>query len=253
MRLTTNFVLLALASAPLCQTPAATPQSFTGRRFILRSIGEFSKSKLKKSELANLKGNCDIAVVVTDADWRSGTVSLKIMNIGMPHVSGQRPSPCPSAKESTTLQISGFAADEPPASVATALRLFLQTPEEYLAAKGIAFSIAPGPDDEDVLKRIIIGPSKGTSHRRPVGSIKLQGIAPTGVKMVGYGDRGIMTFFVVTSNPEAARQEIAEKVGLLGPPASVPLLHRVEGDGRLHIGCQGPNAGKTERPEMQRL
>jgi TonB family protein len=153
MRLNKNCVLLALATAPcLCQTPAATLQSVTGHQFILRNIGEFSKSKLKKSELANLKGNCDIAVVVTDADWRSGTVSLKIRNIGMPHVSGQRPSTCPSAKESTALQISGFATDEPPDAVVTALRQFLQTPEEYLAAKGIAFSIPPGPDDEDALK-----------------------------------------------------------------------------------------------------
>lgn len=64
------------------------------------------------------------------------------------------------------------------------------------------------------VERIIIGPSKGTSHRRPVGSIKLQGIVPNGVKMVGYGDRGIMTFFIVTSNPEAARQEIEKKFGL---------------------------------------
>lgn len=64
------------------------------------------------------------------------------------------------------------------------------------------------------IDRIIIGPSKGTRHSRPVGSIKLQGIVPNGVKMVGYGDRGIMTFFIVTSNPEAARQEIAEKFEL---------------------------------------
>lgn len=62
--------------------------------------------------------------------------------------------------------------------------------------------------------RIIIGQSKGTRHSRPVGAIKLQGIAPNGVRMVGYGDRGIMSFFVVTSNPEAAQQEITRKFGL---------------------------------------
>ena len=62
--------------------------------------------------------------------------------------------------------------------------------------------------------RIIIGLSKGTRHNRPVGSIKLQGILPTGVKMVGYGDRGVTSFFVVTSKPEATRQEIAEKFGI---------------------------------------
>jgi len=64
------------------------------------------------------------------------------------------------------------------------------------------------------VNRIIIGLSKGTRHSRPVGSIKLQGIMPTGVKMVGYGDRGVTSFFVVTSKPEAARQEIAKKFGI---------------------------------------
>jgi hypothetical protein len=62
--------------------------------------------------------------------------------------------------------------------------------------------------------RIIIGPSKGTRHNRPVGSIKLQRIMPNGVRMVGYGDRGVTSFFIVTSNPEAARQEIAKKFGI---------------------------------------
>jgi hypothetical protein len=62
--------------------------------------------------------------------------------------------------------------------------------------------------------RIIIGMSKGTKHSRPVGSIKVQGIAPNGVKMVGYSERGITPFFIVSSNPEAAQQEIAKKFGL---------------------------------------
>jgi hypothetical protein len=62
--------------------------------------------------------------------------------------------------------------------------------------------------------RIIIGAKKGTKHSHPVGSIKLQGIVPNGLKMVGYCDREVTTFFVVTSNPEAARQEIAKNFGL---------------------------------------
>jgi hypothetical protein len=62
--------------------------------------------------------------------------------------------------------------------------------------------------------RIILGPSKGTRHNRPVGSVKLQGIMSTGVRMVGYGDRGVTSFIVITSNPEAARREIASKFGI---------------------------------------
>lgn len=62
--------------------------------------------------------------------------------------------------------------------------------------------------------RVIIGPSKRTRHNRPVGSIKLQGIMPNGLKIVGYGDRGVTSFFITTSNPEAARREIASKFGI---------------------------------------
>jgi hypothetical protein len=36
----------------------------------------------------------------------------------------------------------------------------------------------------------------------------------TGVRMVGYGDRGVTSFIVITSNPEAARREIASKFGI---------------------------------------
>jgi len=64
------------------------------------------------------------------------------------------------------------------------------------------------------VERIVLGASKGTRHSRPVGSVKLQEIVPHGVKMVGYGDRGIISFFVVTSTPEKAQQEIATKLGL---------------------------------------
>jgi hypothetical protein len=62
--------------------------------------------------------------------------------------------------------------------------------------------------------RVIIGPSKGTRHNRPVGSVKVQGVERNGVRMCGYGNRGVMSFFVVTSNPDAAQREIANKFGL---------------------------------------
>ena len=62
--------------------------------------------------------------------------------------------------------------------------------------------------------RIILGASKGTRHNRPVGSIKLQGIVQNGVKMVGYADRGVVSFFVTTSKPDAAARAIAEKFGI---------------------------------------
>jgi hypothetical protein len=48
------------------------------------------------------------------------------------------------------------------------------------------------------IDRIIIGVSKGGRHSRPVGSIKLQRIISTGIKMVGYSDRGVSNFTIIT-------------------------------------------------------
>ena len=62
--------------------------------------------------------------------------------------------------------------------------------------------------------RIILGASKGGRHSRPVGSIKLQGIERNGVKMLGYAERGVVSFFVTTSKPETAALAIAEKFGI---------------------------------------
>lgn len=59
--------------------------------------------------------------------------------------------------------------------------------------------------------RVILGPSKGVRHNRPVGSLKIQTDVPTGIRMVGYSDRGISEFYVITSEIETVRAEIIKR------------------------------------------
>lgn len=61
------------------------------------------------------------------------------------------------------------------------------------------------------IDRIIIGPSKGVRHNRPVGSFRLQKDVYAGIRMCGYSDRGITQFTIITISPITTRLEINEK------------------------------------------
>jgi hypothetical protein len=56
--------------------------------------------------------------------------------------------------------------------------------------------------------RVIIGPSRGIRHNRPVGSVKLQANADHAVRLVGFSDRGVSEFSVVCNNLADVRQQI---------------------------------------------
>jgi hypothetical protein len=61
------------------------------------------------------------------------------------------------------------------------------------------------------VSRVILGPSRGIRHNRPVGSLKLQSDCKTGIRMLGYSDRGVSEFYVITSDIDGVRCEIARK------------------------------------------
>jgi len=44
--------------------------------------------------------------------------------------------------------------------------------------------------------------------------MKIQTIIPNGLRMVGYSDAGITSFYVVSANPEVAEREIKAKLGI---------------------------------------
>ncbi len=62
--------------------------------------------------------------------------------------------------------------------------------------------------------RVILGPSKGVTHHRPVGSLKIQSDVPTGIRIVGYSALGISEFYVITSDIPAVRAEIIKRFSI---------------------------------------
>lgn len=61
--------------------------------------------------------------------------------------------------------------------------------------------------------RVILGPSRGTRHNRPVGSIRVQGSMMTGIRVLGYSDRGVSEFYVITSDVETVRNQLHDRYG----------------------------------------
>jgi TonB family protein len=154
MRAPTQMALLALSSAYFSwsQTPDAALTPFIGQQLIFPKEGDQSKIKLKRSQLNSIKGACDVAVLVKNAEWKAGTVRFGLENIGTPSVMNQQPGRCLKLQDEIVLELSGFARDEPADSLLSSVRQMLQTPEEYLANKGLRFSIPPGAADETPVK-----------------------------------------------------------------------------------------------------
>jgi len=125
------------------------------QKLILRNLGDQQEVKLKKDNVRDLPGSCDLAVIVEAVTWDRGTMRFNLEDIGHPWVagfqSGQDRS-CKSAYTNTVLEISGFGSDEQPDSVRAVISEILLTPEQYLAAHGVSFDRAQGPDDEVAVK-----------------------------------------------------------------------------------------------------
>jgi hypothetical protein len=62
--------------------------------------------------------------------------------------------------------------------------------------------------------RVILEPSKGCRHNRPVGSIKIQTTIKTGIRLIGYSDRGISQFVAITSDPTTVLNSIRTKLNI---------------------------------------
>ena len=139
--------LLALSAEIFSQSPQDALQPLIGQPFLLAHVAGSGKIKLKKSQLDRLKGACDMATLATSAAWKSGTAHIELQYIGTPVLANRKPSGC-QTNDTSVLEISGFAADEPANSLAEAIHQVLQTPEQYLRANGIDVDLAPPSDDE---------------------------------------------------------------------------------------------------------
>jgi len=108
---------------------------------------------LKKKDLLDVRGSCDVPVLVTNPSWNRGTAVFELQQIGSLAVTGKPSGHCSSGSEPAKLEISGFAPDESPESLALSVHSILQTPEQYLAALGVAF----GYNAEDNLSAPLLG------------------------------------------------------------------------------------------------
>ena len=146
------FAVVALAPAGRAQTPQDVMHSFAARQFILFHTSGGDKIKVRKGSPQKASGHCDIAVEVYGAKWDDGKGSLQLENIGTPHLASGASRSCQIMASNITLELSGFAPDEPAASLSGALREVIKTPEEYMAANGMAFDYPPAPQKEEAAK-----------------------------------------------------------------------------------------------------
>lgn len=128
------------------QTPQELLHAMIGQKLLMRYFGDSKDTKIKKKDLISPKENCDIAIQIKDATWDRGKVMFVWEDIGTPFMPGKPRGVCHNVYEGGTLTITGFAADEPATSLADSLRKVLQTPEQFLEAAGISFTLPPEPD-----------------------------------------------------------------------------------------------------------
>jgi len=145
-------LILLTARTSQGQTPEDFLRSLINQKLILLNVGEREEVKLKRSQLHNAPGSCDIAVIVETAEWDSGTVRFRFEDIGHPHVEGGPGKSCKTVHTNTALEISGFARDEQPDLLQTSISEILLTPEQYIDAQGTTFNPPPRPDDEAIFR-----------------------------------------------------------------------------------------------------
>ena len=148
-----RIIVFLLLLAPAARSQTEFMRSYLDQKLILRHVGDNPKVNVKKKDLAAVKGNCDIAAQVKQAAWNRGTAQFRLEPIGsVLLVAGKRQGDCKNRGFEISLEINGFASNEPPDSVSAAVGEILQTPEQYLAAHGVEFRLPPGSDDEPVTR-----------------------------------------------------------------------------------------------------
>jgi len=134
------------AQAASSQTPQELLHAMIGQKLLMRHFGDLKDTKVKKKDLTSSKENCDIAIQIKDATWDKGKALFVWEDIGTPYMPGKPRGVCHNVYNEGTLTITGFAADEPATSLADSLPKVLQTPEQFLEAAGISFTLPPEPD-----------------------------------------------------------------------------------------------------------
>jgi TonB family protein len=153
MRTIFTIVLLILLPHPavMSQTSEDILKPLLGQKLILLHLGDLMGAKIKKDNLAKVKGDCNVAVVVREASFDKGRARLRLEDIGMPTLSGVQ-NHCKQVRDEFSLEISGFKPDDTSEPVVASVHQLLRTPEQYLADNGIAYDFPPAPEGENAVK-----------------------------------------------------------------------------------------------------
>jgi hypothetical protein len=171
----TLVALLALG-LPACRTagPGAPPgfadpaellRPWVGQVRILRHYGDQASVALGAGE--RKPGDCDVAVRVGSVAFARGAARLSLFTLGMPSVEGWRPQ-CSEPLPGLQLALEGFGAAPDPADLESRIEALLQTPEVYLASKGLSFQLPPGELTEPIASPGAEGPGAEVSLGRRV-------------------------------------------------------------------------------------
>jgi hypothetical protein len=150
--------LLLAALVPSCRSagpkgpagPAVLPEplaEYQGEYRVLPHQGD--ERRVRSSPGESLRGRCDVVVHVRQVGLDGGVARFSLDNVGLPKVQGKAPE-CEEAQPGLMLLVEGLTDGMDPADVRGRIDEMLQTPEAYLASKGVVFDLPEGERPVDI-------------------------------------------------------------------------------------------------------
>jgi hypothetical protein len=134
-------------------TPPQSAKEFlhnlVGQRLILRHYTGSSNPEGNRKDLSPARRECDVAVEVTAIAVDKSSIRVQVRNIGTPNVVNKSGTieGCANV-DVISFQINGFDMDQPRDQAEKKIGYVLQTPETYLAALGIPWSVTSSSENE---------------------------------------------------------------------------------------------------------
>ena len=147
--------------------PAELLRPWVDRVRIFRHYGDQRSVSLRPGERE--AGDCDVAVRVGSVAFERGAARLSLFSVGLPSVEDRRPQ-CSDPIAGMQLVLEGFAVSPAGADLDARLEAALQTPEAYLAAKGVSFELSPAELPGEIASRGSDGPAAEISLGRRVSA-----------------------------------------------------------------------------------
>jgi hypothetical protein len=130
--------------------PAALPQplaEYQGAYRVLPHEGD--ERRVQSRPGTSLSGSCDVVVHVRQVGLDGGVARFSLDNVGLPKVQGKAPD-CERAQPGLMLLVEGLPEDMEASQVKARVDQMLQTPEAYLASKGVIFDLPEGGEPVDI-------------------------------------------------------------------------------------------------------